>query len=83
VFGSGDRPADGSVVQAQGGQSGEVDGAGSGQDVGQDAFMSRASGFTGAPGAAGEVADLAFHHGQVGPVVRLPGRISLAGFGVL
>ena len=30
VFGSGDGPAGGSVMQAQGGQSGEVNGAGSG-----------------------------------------------------
>ena len=73
----------GSVVQAQGGQSGEVDGAGSGQDVGQDAFLAAASGFSAAPGAAGEVADLAFHDGPVRSVVLLPGRVLLAGFGVL
>ena len=82
-MGSGDGPAPGSVVQAHGGQSGEVDGAGSGQDVGQDAGVSAAAGFTGASGAAGEVADLAFHHGAMCPVVLLPGRIVLARFGVL
>ena len=71
------------MVQAQGGQSGEVDGAGSGQDVGQDAFLSAASGFAAAPGAAGEVADLAFHDGPVRAVVLMPCRVFLAGFGVL
>jgi hypothetical protein len=70
-------------MQAEGGQSGEVDGAGSGQDVGQDAFVSTAAGFSAAPGVAGEVADLAFHDGPVGPVCLPPGRILLARFGVL
>ena len=83
VFGSGDGPATGSVVQAEGGQSGEVQCAGSGQDVSQNAFFAAASGMSAAPGAAGEVADLAFDDGPVGPVVLLPGRILLAGFGVL
>ena len=46
-------------------------------------FVSAAAGFSGAPGAAGEVADLAFHDGPVGPVVLLPGRVFLAGLGVL
>ncbi len=41
------------VVQAQGGQSGEVDGAGSGQDVGQDAVLLRGSGLFGRPRAGG------------------------------
>lgn len=50
-------------MQAQGGQAGEVDDAGSDQDVGQDAGVSAASGFTPAPGAVGEVADLALHDG--------------------
>ena len=36
-----------------------------------------------APAAAGEVADLAFHHGPIGSVVLLPGRILLAGLGLL
>ena len=71
------------MVQAQGGQAGEVDGAGSGQDVGQDACVSAAAGFSAAPGAAGEVADLAFHDGPIRSVVLLPGRVLLAGFGVL
>jgi hypothetical protein len=70
-------------VQAEGGQAGEVEGAGSGQEVGQDAFFAAAAGFSAAPGAAGEVADLAFHDGPVGPVVLLLGRNLLAGFGVL
>ena len=70
-------------MQAQGGQAGEVDDAGSGQDVGQDVGVSAASGFTDAPGAVGEVADLAFHDGAVGPVGLLPGRVFLAGLGVL
>ena len=77
-FGSGDGPACGSVVQAQGGQSGEVDDAGSGQDVGQDAFLSAAAGCARTPGTAGEVADLAFHDGTMLPVVLLPGRVELA-----
>jgi hypothetical protein len=42
-----------------------------------------AAGLRGGPGAAGEVADLAFHHGAMCPVVLLPGRIPLARFGVL
>ena len=75
--------AGGSVVQAEGGESGEVDGAGSDPDVGQDAFVSAASGLTAAPRTAGEVADLALCDGPVCPVVLLPGRIPLAGFGVL
>jgi hypothetical protein len=83
VFGSGDGPATGSVVHSEDGQAGEVEGAGAGQDVGQDAFLAAAPGFSAAPGAAGEVADLAFHDGPVGPVGVLPGRILLAGFGVL
>ena len=37
----------------------------------------------GAPGAAGEVADLGFHDGSVGSVVLLPARVFLAGLGVL
>ena len=82
-MGSGDGPAPGCLVQAQGGQAGEVDGAGPGQDVGQDAFLTAASGFSAAPGTAGEVADLAFHHGPMCPVVLLPDRISLTCFGVL
>src|SRR6202158_4066972 len=77
--GSGDGPAGGFVVQAQDGQSGEVDDAGSGQDVGQDAFLAAAAGFSAAPGASGEVADLAFHDGTVLAVVL----VFLAGFGVL
>src|ERR1700682_5240336 len=81
--GSGDGPAGGFVVQAQDGQSGEVDDAGSGQDVGQDAFLAAAAGFSAAPGASGEVADLAFHDGTVLAVVLLPGRVLLTGFGVL
>src|ERR1700692_3037939 len=72
--GSGDGPAGGLVVQAQDGQSGEVDDAGSGQDVGQDAFPAAAAGFSAAPGASGEVADLAFHDGTGLAVVLLPGR---------
>lgn len=83
LCGSGYGPACGFVVQAQGGQAGEVQDACSGQDVGQDAFASAASGFTGTPGAAGEVADLAFHDRTVLPVVLLPGRVFLAGLGVL
>jgi hypothetical protein len=51
--GSGDGPAGGFVVQAQDGQSGEVDDAGSGQDVGQDAFLAAATGFSAAPGSVG------------------------------
>ena len=81
--GSGDGPAGRSMVQAEGGQSVKVEGAGSGQYVGQDAFFAAAAGISAAPRTAGEVADLAFHHGAVGPVVLLPGRIPLAGFGVL
>ena len=34
-------------------------------------------------GATAEVTDLAFHHGSMLPVGRLPGRVFLAGFGVL
>src|SRR5271157_366844 len=83
VVGSGDGPASASVVQSEGGQSGEVEGAGSGEDVGQDAFLAAAAGFSAAPGAAGEVADFAFHDGPVGSVVLLPGWVFLAGFGVL
>ena len=79
----GDGPAPGCVVQAQGGQSGEVDGAGSGQDVGQDAGASAAAGFSAAPGAVGEVADLAFHDGAMGAVGLLPDGVFLASFGVL
>ena len=71
------------MLQAQGGQPGEVDGASPGQDVGQDAFVAAAAGFSTSPGPTGEVADLAFHHGLIRPVVLLPGRIPLAGFGVL
>ena len=48
--GSGDGPAGGFVAQARGGQSGEVDDAGSGQDVGHDAFLAAAAGFSAAPG---------------------------------
>jgi hypothetical protein len=71
------------VVQAQGGQSGEVDGASSGHNVGQDAFLPAAAGFSTAPGATGEVADLAFRYGPMRPVILLPVRIPLARFGVL
>ena len=56
---------------------------GSGQDVGQDALVSAAAGFSATPGAVGEVADLAFHHGPICSVVLLPARILLARFGVL
>src|SRR5262249_22826260 len=52
-------------------------------DVGQDAFVSAAPSVSAAPRAAGEVADLAFHHGPICSVVLLPFRIPLAGFGVL
>ena len=83
MVGLGDGPAPGCVVQAQGGQSGEVDGAGSGQDVGQDAGVSAAAGFSAAPGAVGEVADLAFHDGAMGAVGLLPDGVFLASFGVL
>jgi hypothetical protein len=83
VVGLGDGPAPGCVVQAQGGQSCEVDGAGSGQDVGQDAGVSAAAGFSAAPGAVGEVADLAFHDGAMGAVGLLPDGVFLASFGVL
>src|SRR6478736_6593622 len=48
-------------------QAGEFDGAGSGQDVGQYAGSSAAAGFSAAPEAAGDVADLAFHHGAIRP----------------
>ena len=41
------------VVQAQGGQAGEVDGAGSGHDVGQDAVRVRGSGLFGRPRGGG------------------------------
>jgi hypothetical protein len=71
-------PSPGCVVQAQGGQSCEVDGAGSGQDVGQDAGVSAAAGFSAAPGAVGEVADLAFHDGAMGAVGLLPDGVFLA-----
>jgi len=71
------------VVQAQGGQASEVDGARSGQDVGQDAVVSAAPSVSAAPGAAGEVADLAFHHRPIRSVVLLPARIALARFCVL
>jgi len=83
VVGLGDGPALGGGVQAQGGQSGEVDGAGSGHDVGQDAVRSAAAGFSPAPGPVGEVADLAFHDRAICPVGLLPGGVFLAGFGVL
>src|SRR4029079_9003317 len=83
VVGLGDGPAPGCVVQAQGGQSCEVDGAGSGQDVGQDAGVSAAAGFSAAPAAVGEVADLAFHDGAMGAVGLLPDGVFLASFGVL
>jgi hypothetical protein len=46
-------PANGSVVQAQDGQAAKVDGARSGQDIGQDAFVSAAPRVSAAPGAAG------------------------------
>jgi hypothetical protein len=76
----GDDPAVRSVVQAEEWPgAGEVEGAGSGQDVGQDSFCAAAEGFSATPGAAGEVADLAFHDGPVGPVALLPGRSLLAG----
>src|ERR1700682_3880495 len=77
--GSGDGPAGGFVVQAQDGQSGEVDDAGSGHDVGQDAFSAAAAGFSATPGASGEVADLAFHHGTVLAVGLLASRGFLTG----
>ena len=62
--GSGDGPASRSMVQAEGGQSVEVEGAGSGQNVGQDAFFAAAAGISATPRTVGEVADLAFHHGR-------------------
>jgi hypothetical protein len=65
-------------MQAQGGQAGEVDGAGSGEDVGQVAFLAAAAGFSPAPGPAGELADLALHDGPVLPVGLLPGGIRRA-----
>jgi len=39
------------VVQAQGGQAGEVDDAGPGQDVGQDASLAAAARLSAAPWA--------------------------------
>ena len=70
---SGDCPASGSVPQAQGCESGEVDRAGSGEDVGEDAGLTAAAGLAPAPGSSGEVADLAFDDRVVGAVGLLPG----------
>src|SRR5512133_1887236 len=80
---SGDCPALRSVVQAEGGEAGEVDRAGSGEDVGEDAGLAAASGVASAPGPAREVADLAFYDRAVCPVGLLPGRVALPVLGVL
>src|SRR5680860_1500087 len=79
----GDGPAAGPVLEPEGGQAGEVDHAGSGEDVGEDAGLASAAGFAPAPRPPGEVADLAFHDGPVGAVGLLPVRVALAGFSVL
>jgi hypothetical protein len=70
-------------MQAQGGQSSEVDGSCSCQDVGQNAFLSAAPSLAATPGATGEVTDLAFHDRPIRSVIGLPVWIALAGFGVL
>ena len=75
----GDGPAAGPVLEPEGGQAGEVDHAGSGEDVGEDAGLASAAGFAPAPRPPGEVADLAFHDGPVGAVGLLPVRVALAG----
>ena len=76
---SGDGPAAGPVLEPEDGEAGEVDRAGSGKDVGEDAGLASASGFAPAPWPPGEVTDLAFHDRPVGAVGLLPVRLALAG----
>lgn len=66
------RPAVAVEAHAEHGEAGQVDGGGSGVDVGGDAGDAATSGFAAAPQAPGEVGDLAFHHRPVGPVALSP-----------
>lgn len=69
------------VGEAEGGESGEVDGGGEEGEVGGDAVPAAYAGASAAVAAAHEVGDFAFDFGSGGPVVGLPGGILLAGGG--
>src|SRR5207247_676208 len=68
---------------AEHGQTCEVDGGGSGVDVGSYAAQTATSSFAAAPESAGDVRELAFHHGPVGPVALGPFGRGLFGAGGL
>ena len=67
------------MAQSKRGQTGPVDGSGSGVEVGGDAFESPGPCPTASPRSADEVGDLAFDDGSIGPVTVGPARLGLFG----
>src|SRR6516225_1199071 len=71
------------VVEPEDREAGPVEGSGAGDQVGGDAGQAAGTGPPAAPGATGEVGDLALDDGPVGFVALLPGGIALGGAGAL
>src|ERR1035437_3782275 len=67
------------MAQSKRGQTGPVDGSGSGVEVGGNASQPTGSCPTSSPRSADEVGDLAFDDGSIGPVTRGPARLGLFG----
>ena len=77
--GSSENPSVAIMAQSKRGQTGPVDGSGSGVEVGGNASQRTGSCPTSSPRSADEVGDLAFDDGPIGPVALGPAGLCLFG----